>query len=90
MDANTVSFRYDLKDYEGALALYKRTLELDATHALALSGCGNVLKDQGELAAALEMYKKAAAAAPMDPTFIFNTAQVYPHLRVLFHAQTWL
>ena len=68
--------KYEARMYDEATEWYTRALALEPAHGLSLSGIANCEKDKGNLEAAVKTYSKAVAAAPADPTFVFNLAQV--------------
>ncbi|EJD03950.1 TPR-like protein [Fomitiporia mediterranea MF3/22] len=57
-----------------AQAYYEKGLELDGTHAHVLTNLGSLLKEKGELDAAIEMYARAVQARPTFDIALANLA----------------
>jgi tetratricopeptide (TPR) repeat protein len=53
-----------LKDYEGAVAMYKKVLKLDPKNAEAYNNWGTIMSEQGEYVIAIAMYRKALKFNP--------------------------
>jgi serine/threonine-protein kinase len=60
--------RFELSDYAGAAAWYRKALELFPAHASTISYLGDALEADGQLDAALAEYRRAVAAAA-DETY---------------------
>ena len=69
------------RDYEPALAAFRRALELQPNHALARLYSGYVYRRQAEWARSLEEMRKAESLDPRDPAVPGNIAATYVNLR---------
>jgi len=67
-------------DKFGAERSYRKVLTIDAEHAGALLNLGNMSFQAGALRAALDLYERAAAAAPTLPEAQYNLANVLDDL----------
>jgi tetratricopeptide (TPR) repeat protein len=54
--------RYNLKDYDGAIAAYRAVLAVQPKHATAYNNMGNVYRDKGDYPSAIAAYRAAIAA----------------------------
>lgn len=63
------------KNYQNAIRVYKKALEIDPNNVIALVNTGSALVFIGEHSKALEMYKKANVIAPNDYEILYNIAQ---------------
>src|SRR5262249_38886167 len=57
---------YAKHDLDGAIACYKKALDLDPKHAPAHTNLGNALKDKGDLDGAIACYHKALDLDPKN------------------------
>jgi tetratricopeptide (TPR) repeat protein len=62
----------DLQDFEGALAQYRKAVELNPTYAPARSRLGVLLAQGGRQEEALAQFTEAAKLMPYDETIQFN------------------
>ncbi len=72
---NTVA-RHRAGDIQGALAGYRKVLEIKPDHAPARHGEGLALEGLGQFDAALDALRVAAATAPPSPLHQFNLGRV--------------
>jgi tetratricopeptide (TPR) repeat protein len=76
--------RQDLRDYAGAAAAYRKTIELKGDHAEATFNLGVVLQETGRLDDAIHIYAKAYRLRPE------SFGQIAMALTSASHGQMWL
>jgi len=64
--------REDEGDSDGAIAAYRRAIEMDAAHADAYINLGRLLHERGDTPAALQAYETALGLRPDDALAAFN------------------
>ena len=69
----------DLKRYDEALAGYDQVLALNPKHAEACNNRGLVLSNQGDMAGAEEMFRKASALKPDFTEPLFNLTTIHKY-----------
>ena len=68
---------YDREDYDGAIAKYKKAIELDPKYALAYYNRGIAYSDLGQLERAIEDYDKAIELNPKYAAAYYNLGLAY-------------
>jgi tetratricopeptide (TPR) repeat protein len=71
------SAKSGLGDSAGALIAYNHALEIDKNNVAALVNGGTVLRDLGQLDAALSRLKRACKIAPNIPEAFYNLGDIY-------------
>src|SRR5450631_2846803 len=74
--------RQDLRDHQGAVAAYRRALELKPDHAEAALNLGTVLQEAGDLDGAMRAYAEAYRLRPQSFGTIAMALTSAPHGRL--------
>lgn len=82
---------YGQKNYQGAVELYEKALELDGNNATAINGLGYILVDTDmDLMRGLRFCKKAVELKPQNPAYLDSLGWAYYKLGDAAEARTWL
>ena len=68
--------RAESGDTDGAIADFRKTLDLDPTFREAYAGLGTAFRAQGSLAQAVEAYRALVYQCPDDSAAVFNAGQL--------------
>jgi tetratricopeptide (TPR) repeat protein len=69
------------KDYDGAIAAFRRALEIAPDHFMYLRNLGKALSGKGEYVAAEAAFRESARRRPTDPSAFLSLADMFVEIR---------
>jgi len=82
---------YGQKNYEGAIGLYEKALDLDSNNATAINGIGYILVDANmDLMRGLRLCKKAVELKPQNAAYLDSLGWAYFKIGDVSEARSWL
>lgn len=68
---------YEQKDYQGAEAAFRKVISLNSTNDVVRLLLGDIVKDQGKIEEATELYQEVITSSPKNPDAYLRLANIF-------------